>query len=483
MRVLNGVLFFPRGGSAHVARSLSKELAEAGWDVRILSGSVPGGPGDADAFYAGLDVHAVDFTAGDAPMHPSYEDHPGTPDRCFALIDDAEYQTHVAAWENALRQADAASFDVLLLNHLTPLNEAAARVVPGIPIVGHLHGTELMLLEQIDEGPPAHWTHAVAWARRMRRWARQCTRIVVQTPGNIERAVALLGIDPSDCDVIANGFDPTLFSPQPVDRGEIWRRVLVDEPRGWRGGEEPGSVAYLPEQVAVLDDAVVLIAVGRYTAVKRLGLLIDAFARAEQRARRRPALVIVGGYPGEYEGEHPWDAVQRTGARNVFLAGWHEHSALPSFLNAADAQVLASVREQFGLVLVEGMACGLPALAVNRLGPAEIIEDGRTGWLIEPDNLDQLTDAIVAVLDDDGERLRRGDRAHITATARWGWPALAARMTDTLHRAQQTDLTVNPQPRGGLRIEASFAPPPGVAPQPATNHHGARGVLFAEDGA
>jgi glycosyltransferase involved in cell wall biosynthesis len=441
MRVLNGVMFFPRGGSAHVARSLSTELIANGWTVRILSGSVPGGPGDADAFYAGLDVHAVDFTTGEAPMHPSYEDHPGTPDRCFALIDDPEYRAHVGAWETALRDAGAATFDVLLLNHLTPLNEAAARVAPGIPIVGHLHGTEMMLLERIEEGPPAHWIHAMAWARRMRRWAAQCSRIVVQTPGNIDRAVAVLGIDPTACDVVANGFDATLFAPRAVERGEIWRRALVQAPRGWRPGQAPGSVAYTPEQVAVLDDAVTLVAVGRYTAVKRLGLLIDAFARAEQRARRIPALVIIGGYPGEYEGEHPWNAVQRTGARNVFLAGWHEHAALASFLNAADAQVLASVREQFGLVLVEGMACGLPAVAVNRLGPAEIIANGRTGWLIDPDDLDQLTDAIVAVLDDDHERLRRGHEAQITATEYWGWPALAARLTHTLTEACRIAVT------------------------------------------
>jgi glycosyltransferase involved in cell wall biosynthesis len=185
----------------------------------------------------------------------------------------------------------------------------------------------------------------------------------------------------------------------------------------------------------VLDAAVILVAVGRYTAVKRLGLLIEAFARAELRARRIPALVIVGGYPGEWEGEHPWDAVERTGARNVFLAGWHEHSALPNFLNATDAQVLASVREQFGLVLVEGMACGLPAIAVDRLGPAEIIDAGRTGWLVEPDDVDQLADTIVDVLDDDLERVRRGRAARMTATASWGWPALATRMGRALDEA------------------------------------------------
>jgi glycosyltransferase involved in cell wall biosynthesis len=435
VRVLNGILFFPRGGSAHVARSLSRELAETGWDVRVLSGSLPGGPGDAELFYSGLDVHAVDFSAGDAPMHPSYEDRVGAPDRCFARVDDAGYREHVEAWQDALSAAEAGCFDVLLLNHLTPLNEAAARVAPGVPIIGHLHGTELMLLEQIAEGAPAGWLHAAAWARRMRRWAKQCTRIVVQTPRNVDRAVALLGVEPSVCVVVANGFDASSFAPRPVDRPSFWRRALVEEPHGWRPGAEPGSVTYEPEQVAVLDHAVVLVAVGRYTAVKRLGLLIEAFAHAELRARRIPALVIVGGYPGEWEGEHPWDAVRRTGARNVFLAGWHEHAMLPGFLNATDAQVLASVREQFGLVLVEGMACGLPAIAVDRLGPAEIIDNGRTGWLVEPDDLGQLAGAIVTVLDDDAERLRRGAAARATATARWGWPALATQMGRALEDA------------------------------------------------
>lgn len=435
---MNGIFFFPRGGSAQVVRSLSMELPQHGWDVRVLSGSLPGGPGDARSFYEGLDIDAVDFAAGQAPMHPSYEDRPGAPDRCFALVDDAEYRVHVAAWEQALIDADAGAFDLLLLNHLTPLNEAAALVAPEIPIVGHLHGTELMLLEQIDQGAPAHWTHAAAWAQRMRRWARACARIVVQTPRNLDRAVALLGVTPADCAVVANGFDAALFSPQTVDRARFWRGALVDEPHGWRPGAEPGSVRYEPEQIRVLEEAVVLVAVGRYTAVKRLGLLIDAFARAERRARRAPALVIVGGYPGECEGEHPWDATQRTGARNVFLAGWHKHSVLSSFLNATDAQVLASVNEQFGLVLVEGMACGLPAIGINRLGPAEIIDDGRTGWLIEPDDVNQLTDSIVAVLDDDRERLRRGLAARSSATERWGWPALARQMANALEEAYLT---------------------------------------------
>ena len=55
--------------------------------------------------------------------------------------------------------------------------------------------------------------------------------------------------------------------------------------------------------------------------------------------------------------------------------------------------MLASVREQFGQVLVEGMASGLPAIAVDSHGPADIVEHGETGWLVEPDDVATLANA------------------------------------------------------------------------------------------
>jgi glycosyltransferase involved in cell wall biosynthesis len=429
--VINGLLFSPRGGSAQVAHAIAQELPEHGWDVTLMSGSQEG-LSDANAFFAGLDVRAVDFDRGDAPMHPSYEDRPGAPDRCFAVVDDEEYERHVAAWARALSDADAANADVLQLNHLTPLNEAAARVAPSVPIVGHLHGTELLMLERIADDPPSTWVYADSWARRMRRWAQRCERLIVLTPSHAQRAAALLGIDPGKCAVVPNGFEPDLFKPALVDRQEFWHRELVQRPLGWKPGETAGSVAYDSEQLAALDDAVVILAVGRYTEVKRLGLLVRAFARAKGQARRKVALVLVGGHPGEYEGEHPFDAITASGAQGVFLAGWHDHSELPEFMNAADVQVLASVREQFGLVLVEGMACGLPPIAIDRFGPAEIIDDGVTGWLTEPDDEAALAAAIVAATDNVEERSRRGIAARRAALERWSWPALAGEVAEVL---------------------------------------------------
>jgi glycosyltransferase involved in cell wall biosynthesis len=442
-RALVGLMFFPRGGSSHVVRALATALPAEGWNVTIVSGHREG-HGNAQEFFAGLDVRAVDFTralaAGepmraDPPMHPSFEDRPDAPDRIFASLDDDLYEHQVAAWSQALSAAGAAEADVLYLHHLTPLNEAALRVAPDVPVVSHLHGTELLMLEEIDQGAPARWTHAGAWAERMRRWAQRSRAVITQSESQVQRAADALGIDPERCTVVPNGFDPERFDRREVDRRPLWQRHLVDEPQGWSPGGEPGSVAYTVEQVERITQEPVLLYVGRFTAVKRIGLLVRAFARAQEADGNRAALVLLGGHPGEWEGEHPLEAVEASGAHDVFLAGWHDHHALPDFLNAVDAIVLPSVREQFGQVLVEGMACGLPPIAVNRHGPAEIVEDGRTGWLVEPDDEQGLAAALTEVIGDGAERDRRGEAAREAARARYAWPSLAGRVSETLKNA------------------------------------------------
>jgi len=439
-RAVSALIFFPRGGSAHVARALARELPRYGWDVRVVSGSrgEAGGYTDARDFYSGCDVRAVDFgpaldspapmryegEAGTAPMHPSYEDRPDAADRVFARLDDEDFERQVRAWGRELELADAAEADVLHIHHLTPINEAAARVAPDVPVVGQLHGTELLFLEQIERGAPEGWIHAEKWAERMRVWARRCERLLV-APGGADRAAELLGIEPERFAPAPNGFDPKRFRPREVDRTVQWRRALVDEPRGWLPGREAGSVRYSVEDLDALGDGVVLLYVGRFTDVKRLPLLIRAFERARSGFDTRAALALVGGHPGEWEGEHPAEVIESVGARDVFLAGWHDHDELPEFLNASDAVVLASVREQFGQVLVEGMACELPAVAADSFGPRLIVEDGRTGWLVARDDERAMAGALLEVVNEAGERRRRGRAARKDALERFSWPGIA----------------------------------------------------------
>lgn len=441
LNVLMGFYFYPRGGSAHACAALAAELTRAGQPVTLVAGSRSDGDPLAIAtrFFGHCDVFPVDFTRalrasdpartdpgpGSAPMHASYEDRPDAEDPVFAKLDDETFELHVRAWQRELERGGREGADVLYLHHLTPINEAAARAFPDTPIIGHIHGSELLMLEAIQSGPPPAWPYANRWAERMRDWASSCELLIVNSAQGLERAARLLDVERERFAVIPNGFSDD-FTPRPIDRAAHWRRHLVRAPRGWAPGEPPGSVRYQEEDLGALR-GVTLLTVGRFTAVKRLRLLIETYARARERFQEPTALVLVGGYPGEWEDEHPLETIRRVGADDVFLAGWHEQTALPEFLNASDVLVHPSANEQFGQVLVEAMACAVPTIAVNRGGPAQIVADGETGWLIPPDDPHALEVALVQAVNDRARREQLGLNARREALASYGWSQIAAR--------------------------------------------------------
>lgn len=402
-----------------------------------------GAHGNANAFYG--DVQAVGFddalsseaptrfaaSPGSAPLHPSYEDRPGAPDIVFARLDDLDYERQVQAWSRELVLAGAREADVLHLHHLTPINEAARRVAPDVPVVGQIHGTELLMLERIASGAPVEWRHAERWAQRMRRWARDCACLVV-TPSGVQRTVELLGVPEDRVLAVPNGVDIDLFRPRTIDRPAFWRRVLVERPEGWLPGHPPGSASYDDHDIMPLIDGVTLVYVGRFTAVKRLDRLITAFGRARTAFERPAGLVLVGGHPGEWEGEHPADVAARLGIPHVFLAGWQSQEQLPAFFAATDAIVLTSKHEQFGQVLIEAMACDVPAIATRSSGPSAIIEDGRTGWLVDPDDEPALAGTLVEAVNDAAERRRRGRAARETVREHFSWAASATQLATIL---------------------------------------------------
>jgi glycosyltransferase involved in cell wall biosynthesis len=454
LRVVSGTLFYPRGGSSYVTRALARGLAaQDGVEVTLLAGSRHdlGALGDARRFYDGLDLHEVDFTPalatpdpaaapapdpGTAPLQPSYESRDGAADRVFTSLDDDAYEAQVQAWARELGEAGAADADVLHLHHLTPLHEAAARVAPEVPVVTHLHGTELLMLEAIAAGELTG-PHVEAWRARLCRWAQSSGRLIV-APGNRRRAIKVLGLERTRFSELPNGFDPLTFRPLDVDRRAVWQRVLVDEPRGSLPHDEPGSVAYGHATLDAIEDGPVILFVGRFTSVKRLPLLLESFAAAREQTRTPATLVLVGGHPGEWEGEHPADAIARLGRTDILLAGWHDQAELPELLAAADLLVLPSARESFGQVLVEAMACGVAPLAAASLGPAQIIDDGTTGWLFDVDDAPALTAALVHAIDHPIERARRARAAEQVALERFTWPAVGGRLSRILRAAATT---------------------------------------------
>src|SRR5260370_13889712 len=160
-RVVMGLLFFPSGGSAYVARYLSASLLEAGWAVSLVCGSLdlPGAETHAATFFAGAEVHDVDYTdardvfraggnaiAAPLPMQPSYEDRVDTPDVVLSSVA-PELAGHLSSvWEVPFAAAGTEGANVLHLHHLTPQHDAVARCWPSVPVRGRVRWTKLTLI-------------------------------------------------------------------------------------------------------------------------------------------------------------------------------------------------------------------------------------------------------------------------------------------------------------------------------------------------
>ena len=464
---LHVLVFFPRGGSAQVVRYLTRSLADAGtgWRARVVAGSLgeTGVMGHAPSFFRDVAdvvtvpydgaVGATDPMLATPPFHPSYEDRPEAPDRVFASLDDAAYEHHVAAWMVILGAPGVLDgVRIAHLHHLTPAHEALARLAPDLPVVTHLHGTELLMLQAIADEDP--WQYGSAWAKRMRRWAGRSERILVASSAAADQAAGLLRLAPERMLLVPNGVDPDVFDgvrAAPTERAARWRAWLCDDPRGWTPEDpRPGAVRYRPEQLAPLldPDALVVMFVGRFTAVKRVALLVRAHARARESLGRPLPLVLWGGAPGEWEGEHPAHAVTASPwSAEVFLAGWRGHHHLAAALASVDLLAVPSVAESFGLVYIEAMAMGVPPIACNAAGPPTFIDadptsPARAGWLVPPDDEAALADALKAAAGDAAERALRATNGRAMVARRFTWPAIGsavAALYDEIARARRTD--------------------------------------------
>jgi glycosyltransferase involved in cell wall biosynthesis len=89
----------------------------------------------------------------------------------------------------------------------------------------------------------------------------------------------------------------------------------------------------------------------------------------------------------------------------------------------------STLPEPFGQVVVEGMAAGLPVVSTDVGGPAEVIDDGRSGILVRPGDPAALARVLRRLADDPDERDRLGESAH-TASAQYSLQIVAARFDE-----------------------------------------------------
>ena len=180
-----------------------------------------------------------------------------------------------------------------------------------------------------------------------------------------------------------------------------------------------------------LQEAEVVLYVGRFAPLKNVSLLVEAFAEL-RRHRPRARLLLVG--EGALEGRLRSDA-RRLGVQDdVIFVGARPLAELPTYYSAADVFALPSSFDNSPNVLLEAMACELPVVATRVGGVPRYVEDGRSGSLVDPGQPAALAAALGRVLEDIELRSRLVAGGLEQARNGRSWAASARKLLDLYER-------------------------------------------------
>lgn len=225
-------------------------------------------------------------------------------------------------------------------------------------------------------GEPRYWASSHGRRLRTRVLLTQMDHVVALTEGLGRQIVEMYGISPSRLTVIPRGAEAAHFAPPTAQERARARRSLGLDPHGE-----------------------VVLYVGALSGEKNVGLAIDAVANLEG-----PVLVVVGEGPES-------EALRRTAAPHGHRVRFVGALADPRpAYRAADVLVLPSLTEGVPGVVIEAALMEIPAVGTRVGGVPDVIEHGRTGYLVETDDVVGFGDAVRSVLrerDDMGAAARR----------------------------------------------------------------------------
>jgi glycosyltransferase involved in cell wall biosynthesis len=179
-----------------------------------------------------------------------------------------------------------------------------------------------------------------------------------------------------------------------------------------------------------------MLASARFIPIKSLIGLIEAFGRFR---RLRPAsqthLVLLGDGPerGALEAKRAELGLDNA----ILMPGFKQYDRLPIYYSLADGFLHVSRNEPWGLVVNEAMAAGLPVIVSKACGCASnLVEDGKNGYLVAHDDLDEIADRVARMDDDPALRARMAERSS-AIIAEWGPERFVAGATQAASIARQ----------------------------------------------
>jgi N-acetyl-alpha-D-glucosaminyl L-malate synthase BshA len=349
------------GGSGILATELGKTLAARGHRVHILSSDMPVRLGD---YQPNLSFHRVE-----TPNYPLFRE----PQYLLALANrivqvSRDEQLDIVHAHYAIPHATAANLARQVL-------ASTARPGAHIPrVITTLHGTDITLL-----GADRSYSEIVAFG------IAQSDGVTTVSESLKADTVRELGVT---CDI--------RVIPNFVDVERYQRRDV----KGLRARLAPRGEK-------------LLIHVSNFRPVKRVPAVVEVFSRVHARVATR--LLMVGDGPDLTEAVK---LARHLGvAEHVDFVG--EQDLLVPLLSASDVFLLPSAQESFGLAALEAMACEVPIVASRVGGLPEVVDDGVSGFLHQPDDLDGMAASAVRLLTDADLYRRAAEAARRTAVERF----------------------------------------------------------------
>ena len=166
------------------------------------------------------------------------------------------------------------------------------------------------------------------------------------------------------------------------------------------GYDVVGNEVFYPDQIKSLPSPLnkpFFLAINRFVSKKNLPFLLSAYAKYRQLVGTSAWNLILCG-DGELRLQIEQLINQLQIEDSVHLPGFLQQDQLLPYLAHAKCFIHASVQEQWGLVVNEAMAAGLPVLVSNRCGCYEdLIIEGVNGFGFDPENVQQLTDLMLKI--------------------------------------------------------------------------------------
>jgi len=230
--------------------------------------------------------------------------------------------------------------DVIHVDHLWFLNGLARLAAPWIPLVASAHGTAHKLIVDTP---------------RFRELVVPCVasadHVCAISPESVQECVEMFTIPRSRISIEGYGYEPELFNWRPVERVQVIRESL---------GLDITGIDHL------------VVSVGKFVDWKGFKELALAIGLLRSEGFNSSGIVVGEGDPRSRANLEAFIAEQGLTDR-LLLPGKVARERLPDIYRSGDIYALPSHVEPYGMVLMEALACGTPAVAANTGGPPHFI--------------------------------------------------------------------------------------------------------------